>query len=499
MDRNWDRPLSIAMLALGGQGGGVLTKWLVDIAESEGFLAQSTFVAGVAQRTGATVYCVEMFPRQHLPADGREPVFTPYPVPGDVDLVVAGEITEAGRAILKGFVTPNVTTVIASTHRVYSIEEKVALDNGIVDQQPVIDAARKASAYAVLFDMDVAATSSGAVISAVFLGAIAASGALPFEREAFEAAIRRDGRAVESNLRGFASGYEGARESTPDKINDEQMPNAAGPIGEQLLARVAAELPVKVRRNAAHGGLRALDYQDAAYARDYLEKLKSIVEIDSEQHGFALSAEVARLLALQMCYEDTIRVAQLKTVRARFKRVREHLDVGAGQPAYITEYFHPRIEEVCDTLPASIGRRIAKSNSARKLFEPLFRKGRTISTNKLAGFLLLSFVARLKRWRRGTYRFAEQTRMIDAWLDRARSLAREDYDLALVLASSIEIVRGYSDTWERGFTRYTAIIECVERTGTARRADVVRKLLEAAQADERGRAFEEALEQLEAA
>ena len=496
MDRNWDRPLSIAMLALGGQGGGVLTKWLVDIAEAEGFLAQSTFVAGVAQRTGATVYCVEMFPRQHLPADGREPVFTPYPVPGDVDLVVAGEITEAGRAILKGFVTPNVTAVVASTHRVYSIEEKVALDNGIVDQQPVIDAARKASASAVLFDMDVAATTSGAVISAVFLGAIAASGALPFEREAFEAAIRRDGRAVETNLRGFASGYEGARESTPDEINDAQMPNAAGPIGEQLLARVAAELPVEVRQNAAHGGLRALDYQDVAYAREYLEKLKTIVEIDSEPHGFALSAEVARLLALQMCYEDTIRVAQLKTARARFERVREHLAVGAGQPAYITEYFHPRIEEFCDTLPVSLGSRISGSAVARKLLSPLFHTGRTIATNKLAGFLFLSLVSRLRRWRRGTYRYALQKAMIDNWLERLRELAREDYEAALATASCIEIVRGYGDTWERGFRRYTEIMEQIRRVGSPHRAATARTLLVAAQADEEGKAFEETLGKL---
>jgi indolepyruvate ferredoxin oxidoreductase, beta subunit len=53
-----DRPITVAILALGGQGGGVLTKWLVELAEANGFLAQSTYVAGVAQRTGSTVYCI---------------------------------------------------------------------------------------------------------------------------------------------------------------------------------------------------------------------------------------------------------------------------------------------------------------------------------------------------------------------------------------------------------------------------------------------------------
>ena len=126
-----ERPLSVAILAVGGQGGGVLTKWLVDTAEANGYIAQSTFVAGVAQRTGATVYCVEMFPRDRAEALGQEPVFTPYPVPGDVDLVIVGEMAETGRAIQKGFVTPNITTLIASSHRIYSITEKEALGDGI--------------------------------------------------------------------------------------------------------------------------------------------------------------------------------------------------------------------------------------------------------------------------------------------------------------------------------------------------------------------------------
>ena len=101
-----NRPITIAILALGGQGGGVLTKWLVEVAEANGYLAQSTYVAGVAQRTGATVYCVEIYPTANLSKDAALPVFTPYPVPGDVDLVVAGEMAETGRAIQKGFVTP---------------------------------------------------------------------------------------------------------------------------------------------------------------------------------------------------------------------------------------------------------------------------------------------------------------------------------------------------------------------------------------------------------
>ena len=143
---NDNRPISIAMMALGGQGGGVVTGWLVETAEANGYIAQSTYVAGVAQRTGATVYCVELYPREQAEQDGQLPVFTPYPIPGDVDLVIAGEMAETGRAIEKGFVTPNVSTLIASSHRVYSMPEKEALGDGIMDM--VVDImAERASTF----------------------------------------------------------------------------------------------------------------------------------------------------------------------------------------------------------------------------------------------------------------------------------------------------------------------------------------------------------------
>lgn len=59
---NSNRAITIAILAMGGEGGGVLADWLVDLAEQNGYFAQTTSVPGVAQRTGATVYYLELFP-----------------------------------------------------------------------------------------------------------------------------------------------------------------------------------------------------------------------------------------------------------------------------------------------------------------------------------------------------------------------------------------------------------------------------------------------------
>jgi indolepyruvate ferredoxin oxidoreductase beta subunit len=496
MDTNRERPLSVAMLALGGQGGGVLTGWLVETAEANGYIAQSTYVAGVAQRTGATVYCVEMFPQEAARVAGQLPVFTPYPVPGDVDLVIAGEMAETGRAIEKGFVTPNATTLIASSHRVYSMPEKEALGDGIMDLSRVADVAARASKQFVCFDMQKAADETGSVISSVLLGAIAASGALPFDRQAFEETIRRTGKAVESNLRGFAAGFDGVNEAPlQDEVIAIEKASPRGPNGRALAERVKAELPEAVRDIALHGALRTLDYQDSRYANEYLDALGAFVQADNADLDYALTAEVARQLALQMSYEDTIRVAELKTRRERFDRIRKHVAAGDDQPVRVVEYFHPRIEEFCDALPSLPGSMILRSALLRKMLAPFFRKGRNISTTSISGFLFLYMMSKMKRIRRTTYRYKQQKIFINDWLDKVTAAVCDDYDYALSVARCIEIVKGYGETYERGRTRYLATVGAAAAT---KNADAVRRLHRAALADEKGRVFDETMAALEA-
>ncbi len=454
-----DRPITIAILALGGQGGGVLTKWLVDLAEANGYLAQSTYVAGVAQRTGATVYCVELFAKQLASDKGVPPVFTPYPVPGDVDLVIASEMAEAGRAIQKGFVTPNATTLISSSHRVYTISEKEALDDGILDQSPVAEIAGKVAKKFVCFDMEAAAQETNSVISSVMLGAIAAVNVLPFDRDAYLNTIRDSGRSVEQNLAGFAAGFAGAEKPTGLSPNEE-LPAAVpqGNNGRDLAKRIESELPAAVQTIALHGALRALDYQDAAYANAYLDSVVNIYKAEDSAAGatkeFALTTEVARQLALQMCYEDTLRVADLKTRRDRSARVRDQLGATVDQPAHVVEYFHPRIEEVCDTLPAALGKYLLNSPRLRKMMSPLFSRGRNIKTSSITGYLMLRTIAKMKRWRRGTYRFGVQQALIENWLGRVTKALESSYADALHVAISIETVKGYGDTYARGLKRY---------------------------------------------
>ncbi|MFA7392177.1 MAG: 2-oxoacid:acceptor oxidoreductase family protein, partial [Pigmentiphaga sp.] len=121
------RPLKIAILAMGGEGGGVLADWIVQCAERQGYYAQSTSVPGVAQRTGATIYYVEVLA---VARDSRQPIFGLMPTPGDVDVVIASELMECGRAVQRGLVTPDRTLLIASRNRAYTLTEQATPGGG---------------------------------------------------------------------------------------------------------------------------------------------------------------------------------------------------------------------------------------------------------------------------------------------------------------------------------------------------------------------------------
>ena len=200
------RPITIAVLAIGGQGGGVLVDWIVALAERQGWHAQSTSVPGVAQRTGATIYYVETI---QVPS-GQTPVFSAMAAPGDVDIVIAAEWMEAGRAIQRGLVTPDRTTLIASTHRTFAVSEKEAPGDGMADSGAVTAAARAASQRFIAFDMAALADQASSVVSFVLFGTLCRAGALPFPRAAFEATITESGIGVQGSLRGFALGFDAA-------------------------------------------------------------------------------------------------------------------------------------------------------------------------------------------------------------------------------------------------------------------------------------------------
>ena len=462
-----ERTFNVAIAALGGEGGGVLVGWLLEAARHAGWFAQSTSVPGVAQRTGATIYYIEMFPRE---GHAKAPVMSLFPIPGDVDLVIASELVEAGRMASRGLITPERTRVIASSHRIYSVQEKSVAGDGRRDADAIREIVRSRSRDFLCLDLRHIAENHATPISAALLGALAGSHALPFDSTALEDVIRDPGGRQSRNLEAFsvamreteelAGSSSRAKTEAIDKSDDLStwnLPKPTTPGGEQLLERLEAEFPEATHEMLFNGIGRLVDYQDFRYAHEYLDRLQPLLTKDNAAESYALVNETGRYLALWMAYEDIVRVAQLKTRTLRMNDIRSEVQASPGQPVRVTEYFAPRLEEFCALLPTWLAVRILKSSRWQALFGYL-TKGMLVRTDALAPFLLLRVLANLRRWRRSTWGFSQESQRLMAWFDRI--LAADGYALSLELAKCGRLVKGYGETRRRGFSNLDEIFDC---------------------------------------
>jgi indolepyruvate ferredoxin oxidoreductase beta subunit len=497
--------IKLAVMAVGGQGGGVLTNWIETLARSEGYACQATSVAGVAQRTGATIYYIEM-----APASDEQPVFALAPAAGDVDILVAAEMMEAGRAIMRGFVTPDRTTLIASTHRALAISEKTVPGDGVASAEEVRAAAEIAASRLVLFDMERTALEQGSVISASLFGALAGSGALPFERPAFEAAIRSGGRGVEASLRAFDAAFKKATSNAVDAAEaaeavapaerSEIKPSGAGKLiaaWKALLTRMD-DWPEPVRDMAMLGLRKAVDFQDTTYGGKYIERLAGVLKRDRADREYRLTIEAAKYIANAMAYDDVIRVADLKTRGRRFDRIRSEMGTPEDAVLKLTEFMHPRAEEIAGMLPAGLGRRVEANPAAMEWIDRLFNRGRRLRTDRSLPFLTLYVLGGLRGYRRRTWRHAVEQAHCDQWLATALGYVDTDYDLAVEVIRCRRLIKGYSDTHARGLSKFDRVVGAAQMlAGRDDAAEWLARLREAALQDEKGEALDGAIRTVE--
>jgi indolepyruvate ferredoxin oxidoreductase beta subunit len=495
------RPITVLIAALGGEGGGVLTDWIVSAAAQLDFPVQSTSIPGVAQRTGATTYYIEIVPvpARELPA---RPVLALAPGVGDVDIVLASELMEAGRTIAGGFVTPDRTLMIASTARSYLVVEKMAMGDGRYDSARLIKAIETHAQSHLLLDMDALAKQSGAMINAVMLGLIAGCGCVPIPAAAFERAIRADGKAVDANLRGFRSGLDAAAKANAPSAED-------GAAKDDRAAEALAELeraivmPAAARDVVLVGARRLAAYQDPAYAQLYVDRLAPIRAADARAGAAGrLVRETARHLAVRMSYEDVIRVAQAKIDPARLKRIAAEMGVKPGEPFTVTEFLKPGIEELCSLLPPRLAERILAAAERRGLLARL-HWGMEVNSASVSGFLRFWLLAKLRGWRPKSYRYQQEQHAIEAWLRLIAEAARLSGDLALEVAECARLIKGYGDTLKRGTANYRLIETRIIRPVLAGHIplslgiDAIASARAAALADPEGEALTRCLAELE--
>lgn len=511
-----NRPITLLVCALGGEGGGVLTEWLVDIARHAGYAAQSTSIPGVAQRTGATTYYIEVFPVPLAQLGGRRPVFSLSPVPGALDAIVSSELLETARQIGNGMSAPLRTLVISSSARIFTTAERMEPGDGRADAQRLLDVVKAFSREHHVFDMNAIARDAGTVVSAVMLGAIAGSGLFPFKREAYEHVVRGgDASAPEklskmaaASLRGFAAALDAvsAPRAQAAFVNSVMANDTADapPPPRALPDELARRFPPAVHDMLALGHARVLDYQDAGYAALYAQRLGRVLDAErgadpAGAQGFAITREAARWLALWMAFDDIVRVAALKGRASRAQRVRQEVRATDEDIVKVYDHFKPGAAEFAALLPPGLSRRVTawdRRRQARGLAPwalPL-----KVGSHSVFGMASLRLLASLRWLRKRGSRFAEEQALIERWLAAVETGTREAWALGHELALCGRLIKGYGSTNERGKHNLLHVID--ELAGRAAlsapaRAEAIAAAREAALADEGGKALDAALVQ----
>lgn len=474
-----DRALTILIAAMGGEGGGgasplgseggrLLLRWLTAAAGRMDFPVQSTLMPGTTQRTASTTYYVEIFPAARAALGGREPVLRLTARPGDVDVLVAYELLEAARVMQAGYAHAARTTLVASTHRAYTVLERASMTDGRFDADKALEASRACTRQALWFDMAQVAREIGCGQHAVVLGAIAASGVLPIAPEVWKEAIAQTGVSVQANQAGFEAGLLHGRRAAaqpvamlpPAPVRRRQA--AASQAG--MVEAIEACYPAPLARIVREGALRVLDHQDQREADAYLDKVRAVFEREqaASPGAHALTQDVARHLALWMSYEDVIRVADLKSRAERFQRVREEVGAGPDDRVEVVEFLKPGIEELASVMPAALGRHLVAWAEARG-WGHRFNVGLHVRSTSIHGLLMLRMIAALRPLRRLGYRYAYEHGLIARWLGAVEQAAGRDLELAGEIAQCARIVKGYSDTRRRAIDHFGRIFgEVVE-------------------------------------
>jgi len=332
-------------------------------------------------------------------------------------------------------------------------------------------------------------------------GALAGSDALPFGRDAYEAIIRAGGKGIDASLTAFAAGYDQARSKpiAPVALAPQKrlppLPDAAGhPLLDKLIERIKTQFPAETHGILFAGVKRLVDFQDPAYADEYLDRLSKLVARDAAERTYLLTQTGAKYLAKAMAYDDVIAVADIKTRASRFSRVRDEMGIDDAAIVYTTEFMHPRAEEIVGILPAGLGQWIEARANLMQLIDKIFNRGRRVRSGTIFWFLMLYGVSALRPTRRGTLRHRREEAHIAQWLAAADAQVKSNYDLAVEILAARRLVKGYSDTHARGLSKYARVIGAVPML--AERADGgqwLARLIKAALLDEDGKALDGAL------
>lgn len=461
---NQKKSLRVLIGTVGGQGGGVLSDWLIHGLLNANWNAVSIGLLGLSQRAGTVTYYCE------ASSDKEEKIVTSmFAMPGDVNLFIGQELLELGRLLSAGYASDD-CVIIGNLGRTYTTLEKMPSENGVYDSSIITNAAEKLSPknnYLVDAPAYVTAHQLQHLTSNAFLlGMVVASPVIDLPTEPFIKAIKDSEVNVKGNIKAFELGYQMFKDGkihpgvNQFKIKDNPPASqliASGDNKNTLFEKIKSRCSQEVIDSVDFACQRLEDYQDKEYVQSYLEMIEELRNKESVRP--ATVQAFAKNAALWLSYEDIPRVGQLKTKSDRFAKVFKEHGISSQHVVKITDYFVPDIEQLVGMLPKPIAKLIM--NIGSKFTHDFEGKSfpLRIQSTSILGYWSLRLLSLGKYWRRSSLRHQYEMSKFNFWFDNLKKIQDESPAVAQIVAELARVIKGYGHVRVKAINDLTTFID----------------------------------------
>ncbi|MFN3511521.1 MAG: indolepyruvate ferredoxin oxidoreductase family protein [Phenylobacterium sp.] len=284
---------NIVFTGIGGTGVTTVASILAMAAHVDGRAASVVDMTGLAQKGGAVFSHVRIGETEETVVGGRVPAASAH-------VLIACDILSAAGADALALYAKDRTVAVGN-------EDFAPTADFVTDRDVRFDSAamaRRIKAAAKSYDEapahHLAETNFGDAIYAnmIMVGFAWQKGLIPISSRAVYRAIRLNGVAAEANLQAFELGRRVAHD-----------PSLRGPAEADVPTPETMPLPELI----AHRAKELTAYQNAAYAKRYLDRVDRTAKAEAIFGSEALTRAVATNLYKLMAYKDEYEVARLYT------------------------------------------------------------------------------------------------------------------------------------------------------------------------------------------
>lgn len=461
------KSLRVLIGTVGGQGGGVLSDWLIHGLLNANWNAVSIGLLGLSQRAGTVTYYCEASSDKEVKV-----VNSMFAVPGDVNLFIGQELLELGRLLSSGYASED-CVIVGSLGRTYTTLEKMPAEAGVYDSSIIAAAANNLSPNNnYLIDAPAFVTANNLqnlTGNAFLLGVVVASEVINLPPEPFIKAIEDSEVNVKGNIQAFQLGYrmfkEGKIHPGLNQLVDEKKlrassngkpPSSTYYLAESILGNCSEETIQLIKFSCD----RLESYQDKRYVQSYLKMIEDI-QGQGQVREKTINAFVKNA-ALWLCYEDIPRVGQLKTDPDRYLKIFKEHGIDSNHIVKITDFFVPDVEQLVGMLPKPLASLVKKVGLLfSKDFESKSFPLRIQSTS-IFGYWALRFLALGRYWRRQSLRHQVEMQHFNYWFNNLRRIQDQSPAVAQIVAELGRVVKGYGHVRVKAINDvYTFIDEAV--------------------------------------